>query len=568
MPDMPRLKSYLLAVIIVFFAVCSGADSKYTSLALYAGNGLKRLVMRAVPIGGRLCAPPNSNIAKAGSIKLLDVASDKGASGDCPIYLPKEFVGVSLSERYLSPMHASHVVPLLISKGELGLAKDILDDLFFEMDGFGYLIRRNAASYIGSSEVSFLPTLVRMYFEATKDVRWLGEKGIPYAERFMDYMNSEGGIISINVGTKDTGEDKEEVEVNRWAAPNGGNESALDKRASLEEDGYTLSSLIKISLTPDPTRPAWARNFDYNRVLHILDAESCKRLKEDKGAALNIKDIDVLGLPFRIYAPSDPSLAAGGVVAELRGVCYTFSREYLKNRDTAAASGYIGRHVFGPYNGFTNQFGDVGLNAIVWRGARDLAWLLDTLANRYPVDSSKQKKDAIKKRDYYNELADERKKAVLRYMFRDGIPVSYDSYLGRARDGYISPEVFAYVLWSGILDVKNEDERAAIMKMADRIAKDFECESGVCFEDWDKGGEKVYLGGAAQAMIVEGLFRYSSELKELGAHEQSDLLSRLASDIRTRCLTYFEGVVDGRLAKRKDFDTASTYTSIIRLLGM
>lgn len=98
------------------------------------------------------------------------------------LYLPKPYVvpGGMFNEMY--GWDSYFIMLGLIENRKIELAKNMVENFFFEIDYYGGILNANRSYYLSRSQPPFLTSMIRLVYQETKDLPWL-KKAYDYAVR-------------------------------------------------------------------------------------------------------------------------------------------------------------------------------------------------------------------------------------------------------------------------------------------------------------------------------------------------------------------------------------------------
>lgn len=310
------------------------------------------------------------------------------------LYLPHPYVvpGGRFNEMY--GWDSYFILLGLLDSGHLELARGMVENFFFEIEHYGGLLNANRTYYLTRSQPPFLSSEIRDIWAADKAAgneqkarAWL-ERGYGFAARDHALWTSEAHRAG------DTG-------LARY---------------------YDYGDGPVAEMADDDTY--------YQNVIQWLLAHP--RIHTD----------------YLVNAPANPgpgnrdAIAAVSCDPELSAVCarahsgtHWLTRDFYKGDRAMRESGFDPSFRFGPFDGSTHHDAPVGLNALLYKYERDLAWMAAQLG-----------KTAEAQR--WNEEAQARRAAMDRYLWNPakGMYFDYDFIAGRQSDyNYLTT---FYPLWA------------------------------------------------------------------------------------------------------------------------
>jgi len=472
------------------------------------------------------------------------VDTGKMKSTRCLIYLPKPYVSAAAgnSHRELYPHDSSYVISTLIDRnadGDLTLAKGMIDDMIFEAKHFGYPLNGNRGYFLTRSQNNTLMTNIWEYARISDDVTWLENEALPVALRVIDYWNTRIGVINLS-GEKEI-ETAGDVEGNRWMAHGIG--PCQEIWESHEARGYyyyrILENLIELALTPNPKRPDYAKNFDYNRVVFVASNNHLEIWKKKNALVEFPGTIEGLkGKPYILKGSVSLSERDEPAI-EINGTFYTLMPKYYSNDRAQRTSGYNTNHLYGPFNSFTDEFVDATLNIQLYRAYVDVAKMYGRLAKQYDGRDKKKSKTYLEKVELYESEAKQKKDMILKFLWDDklGMIFNYSNYIHKRRVNY----PFAsggYVIWAELFDITIPEERTKLFRLVDYMSKHLEGPDGYFASAIETGlpWDKPHVWPTHQGMIVAGMRHYIDQLRGLKMKNEAAKLERVADRIALKYL--------------------------------
>ncbi len=407
------------------------------------------------------------------------VFDPKTASAETLIKLPEPYLRAGSFHPELYPHDASYSISAILrlvsagilDKKYLSLVKSMLDDFYFMVQRYGYVLNGNRSYYTSRSQANVLASNVLEYYQVTQDRIWLDKVGVKLAEASLNYWIQESAKVKIP-----------SIRLYKWIA--GGDGPCVEVLASNKEHNYyydkVLEKLKDYAYQKDNDRPSYAKGFDYSKVLtqcsldDIATQESC-----------------------------------------------VLSANYYINDRASRVSGYDTNHLYGPFNAFTNEFIPVDHNAKLYRGANDLANIFEIIGNHEQAES------------YWN-LAKEIKSSMFKLLWDDDIGMFFEYHITRRqlRTNYVFASA-GYTIWAQVFDIQQEQELKMLMRLVEFLQSKLEGPSGLYASNIETGmhWDKPYTWPIQQAMIVEGLTYYAKELNNEGKVKESERLKKFADRI-------------------------------------
>jgi alpha,alpha-trehalase len=383
-------------------------------------------------------------IQKMGDVKVSEV-QPPGL-----LYLPNPYVvpGGRFNEMY--GWDSYFIIRGLVRDGELDLARDMIENFFFEIEHYGSILNANRTYYFTRSQPPFLTSMIDAYYEAEKglgheDREWLA-RAYQYAVRDYQLWTREPKLAG-NTGLAryfDLGEGPVPEmgdDPSYYSDVTGGllamhTEAAQNYIGSVESgDKAQIGPLFQIEVCP------------------VQDASGARHCSEPKHVSL--------------------------------------SEDYYKGDRAMRESGFDISFRFGPYSGSTHHYAPVCLNSLLYKAEQDLAQMAQALGRS--EESAKWK-----------QLAEKRKAAMNKYLWnaQAGMFFDYDFLNGR-QSAYNYATTF-YPLWAGLA---TPDQARAVARNLNL----FERPGGIAMSDKVSGmqWDLPYGWAPLQLIPVEGLRRYS-----------------------------------------------------------
>jgi len=311
------------------------------------------------------------------------------------LYLPNRYVvpGGRFNEMY--GWDSYFIILGLMESGHEDLARDMVENFFFEIEHYGGILNANRTYYLTRSQPPFLSSEIRDVWAAEQaagrrdDARaWL-ERGYRYAVRDHALWTREAHRAG-NTGLAryyDYGE---------------------GPVAEMADDDAYYQNVIQ-----------WLLDHPEVKTGYLVDGpESVTPASRAKITALSC----------------DPSLSA--VCARAHVGRHWLTRDFYKGDRAMRESGFDPSFRFGVFDGSTHHYAAVGLNALLYKYERDLAWMAEQLG----------KPGAAKQ---WDEEAAARRAAMNRYFWNaeKGQYFDYDFVAGK-------PSTYEYLttfypLWAG-----------------------------------------------------------------------------------------------------------------------
>jgi alpha,alpha-trehalase len=339
----------------------------------------------------------------------------------------------------------------LVLDGRIALAKDMLENFFFEIEHYGGVLNANRTYYLTRSQPPFLTSMILSVYDAQKangqqDTKWL-EKAYTYAVKDHELWTSE----PHRAGS--TGLSRYFDFGNGPAA-----ESVKDETGHYRQvAAYFLG------------QEGLGRNY-------LVESRVAKPSPLAAGPLFALQICDVA----KTMAP--PGCDPAGTVA--------LSADYYKGDRSMRESGFDISFRFGPYGASTHHFAPVCLNSLLYKSEKDLEQMSATLGRN---DESEK----------WRERAEQRKSDIQKYLWDEerGLFFDYD-FEKQIRSTYDYVTTF-YPLWAGI--ATPEQARKVVQNIGI-----FERPGGLVMSPYETGGQwdYPYAWAPNQLMADEGMRRY------------------------------------------------------------
>lgn len=371
------------------------------------------------------------------------------------LYLENPYVvpGGQFNEMY--GWDSYFIIRGLLRDNRRELAKDMVENFFFEIEHYGDVLNANRTYYLTRSQPPFLSSMILAVYEAdqasgVQDREWL-EKAYGYAVR--DYE--------------------------QWTqTPHLAGDTGLSRYFDHGE-----GPVPEIVGDPDQYYRGVAQFFflhggSYEHYLVPLDAAP--------------PSTKVLGSVFSLPSCETPSHRASHANCD-KVSRVALTSEYYKGDRSMRESGFDVSFRFGPFSADTHHYAPVCLNSLLYKTEMDLASMSETLGR--PAEASKWKEKAAKR----HALID-------KYLWNKeaGLYFDYD-FTTQTRSTYKYATTF-YPLWAAL--ASNEQAQAVMRNLAF-----FEQPGGIVMSGRESQAQWDYPYGWApiQLLAIEGMRRYSYE---------------------------------------------------------
>ncbi|HUX09683.1 MAG TPA: trehalase family glycosidase [Terriglobia bacterium] len=376
------------------------------------------------------------------------------------LYLPKPYVvpGGMFNEMY--GWDSYFIIRGLIEDGRLDLARDIVDNFFFEIDHYGGVLNANRTYYLTRSQPPFLTSMIRAVYEAEKargqaDHAWLQTA---YDHAVKNYQF--------------------------WTAPP-------------HLAGSTgLSRFYDLGNGPVPELGAAATEYYQNVARYfLLHPEGSQPYlaqvpENDDGSK-------VMGPEFSLSM----NFAGKGALSGNKGqtiVKFALTPGFYKGDRSMRESGFDVSFRFGPFGASTQDFAAVGLNSLLYKSEKDLEWMSDELG---------LKQDSVK----WSQKAVTRRQEINQYLWSPSLGLYYDYDFENGTQSRYSYATTFYPLWAGL--ASPEQAKAVVQNL-----EAFDRPGGILMSMANTGAQwdAPYGWAPIQLIAIEGLRRYGYEAEANG----------------------------------------------------
>jgi alpha,alpha-trehalase len=378
------------------------------------------------------------------------------------LYLPRPYVvpGGMFNEMY--GWDSYFIIRGLIEDGRLNLARDIIDNFFFEIDHYGGVLNANRTYYLSRSQPPFLTSMIRVVYEAEKakgqpDPAWLRTA---YDHAVKDYRF--------------------------WTAPP-------------HLAGSTgLSRFYALGDGPVPELGAAATTY-YQAVARyfLLHPQGSRRYLQLIPKGKNARDEKVMGPEFSLnldYRPKRKRSKLNDAVLDK----FALTPRFYKGDRSMRESGYDVSFRFGPFGAGTPEFAAVGLNCLLYKTEQDLAWMSNELGMKE------------ESRDWIDRAAT-RRHEINQYLWSSTYGLYYDYNFETGSRSKYSYATSFFPLWTGLATPEQAKEIVKNLSAFDRPG-------GIVMSMNNTGAQwdAPYGWAPIQLVAIEGLRRYGYESRANG----------------------------------------------------
>jgi alpha,alpha-trehalase len=367
------------------------------------------------------------------------------------LYLPEKYVvpGGRFNEMY--GWDSYFIIRGLLESGRIDLARDIVENFFFEVEHYGAMLNANRTYYLTRSQPPFMSSMVVDVYTAMQkqgkapDRAWLERA---YADLDKDY--------------------------GMWTrAPHLAGETGLSRYYDFG-DGPPAEAVQDES--------GFYRKVAGYFFFHPADADNYLVTTDSK--------------PERAVAGSSYSLQVCDAQQTMaRADCdkpiqFKLSADYYKGDRSMRESGFDVSSRFGPFGSATHHYAPVCLNSLLYKTEKDLEQISLWLGHS----------DEAKK---WSKRAEDRKKLVTQYLWSAGQGTFFDfNFVTNQISNYKYASMF-YPLWAGL--ATPEQARGVVGNL-----KGFEQPGGLPMSTIDTGAQwdLPYGWGNIEMVAIAGLRRY------------------------------------------------------------
>ena len=378
------------------------------------------------------------------------------------LYLPKAYIvpGGMFNEMY--GWDSYFIIRGLIEDGRLDLARNIVDNFFFEIDHYGGVLNANRTYYLTRSQPPFLTSMIRAVYEVEKargqsDPTWLRNA---YDHAVKDY--------------------------HFWTeSPHLAGDTGLSRFYGLGE-----GPVPELGPATNAYYETVARYF----LLHPQGSQPYLQLvpKNANGPQANVIGPEfTLNLDFR--RNQEGSKEQDETLDKL-----ALTPRFYKGDRSMRESGFDVSFRFGPFGASTQDFAAVGLNCLLYKSEQDLEWMSSELGLK---EASLE----------WHHQAATRRREIDQYLWAPSYGLYYDyDFVNKAQSRYSYATTF-YPLWTGL--ATPEQAKAVVRNLTA-----FDRPGGIVMSMAQTGAQwdAPYGWAPIQLIAIEGLRRYGYEAEANG----------------------------------------------------
>jgi alpha,alpha-trehalase len=367
------------------------------------------------------------------------------------LYLPEKYVvpGGRFNEMY--GWDSYFIIRGLLESGRVDLARDMVENFFFEVERYGAMLNANRTYYLTRSQPPFMSSMVVDVYEA---MRKRGKPpGREWLERAYTDLDKDYGM---------------------WTrAPHLAGDTGLSRYYDFG-DGPPAEAVQDES--------GFYRKVAGYFFFHPADADAYLITTEPE------PEQPVAGSPYSLQVCDvQQTMPRAGCDKPIQ---FKLSADYYKGDRSMRESGFDVSSRFGPFGSATHHYAPVCLNSLLYKMEKDLEqiglWLGRSDTNKW------------------NKRAEDRKKLITRYLWNAEKGTFFDfNFVTKQISSYKYASMF-YPLWAGL----------ATPEQATKVVgnlKGFEQPGGLPMSTTDTGAQwdLPYGWGNIEMIAIAGLRRYS-----------------------------------------------------------
>ena len=379
-------------------------------------------------------------ITHMGDVRVAEIP-DEGL-----LYLPNPYVvpGGRFNEMY--GWDSYFIILGLVEDKRMDLARDMVENFFFEIENYGAILNANRTYYFTRSQPPFLTSMIREVYEHPTgkglSKAWLA-KAYDYAQR--DYA--------------------------LWSAPpHLAGDTGLARYYDIGE-GPVPEMADDSNYYPDVIR--WLLAHPEIHTDYLIDAP------EDPTPAQAAE-----------LAKTSCDMTASKVCAHAHANGHRLSSDFYRGDRAMRESGFDPSFRFGPFSGSTNHYAPVCLNSLLYKYERDMARFA-TLLGR-PAEVAQ-----------WNRRAAARRAAINKYLWNPTARMFYDYNFTTGQPSTYNYITVFYPLWASLASPQQASELKRHLSV-------FEHDGGLAMSDYDSGTQwDLPFGWAPTSWLaIKGLDQY------------------------------------------------------------
>ncbi len=369
------------------------------------------------------------------------------------LYLPDKYVvpGGRFNEMY--GWDSYFIIRGLLRAGRVELAREMVDNFFFEIEHYGAMLNANRTYYLTRSQPPFLSSMfVDVYKASQKDGQskaWL--------ERAYTDLNKD-----YEMWTRD---------------PHLAGQTGLSRYYDFGEG--------------PPAEAVQDESGFYRKVAQYFflhPAEADGYVVETKSASDQSASQPVAGAAYSLQVCDVPLTMAAAQCEKAKQ--FKLSADYYKGDRSMRESGFDVSFRFGPFGAATHHYAPVCLNSLLYKTEKDLEQISLWLGH---ADDAKR----------WNQRAETRKKLITQYLWNSEQGLFFDfNFQTQRMSNYRYASTF-YPLWAGL--ATPEQAKAVVGNL-----KAFERPGGLPMSTEESGAQwdLPYGWGNIEMVAIDGLRRY------------------------------------------------------------
>jgi alpha,alpha-trehalase len=365
----------------------------------------------------------------------------------------------------------------LVRDGRMELARDMVENFFFEIEQYGEVLNANRSYYLSRSQPPFLTSMILSVYDAQKaagheDRAWL-EKAYGYAVRDHDMWTREPLLAG------DTGLSRY-FDLGEGPSPE-----------SIKDETGHYRDVAQYFLLHPAANEAYGQSY-----VAVKEEGPADRIVYGAQYQADVCDLaKTMGRPD-CTAPSTVSL----------------SGDFYKGDRSMRESGFDITFRFGAYGAGTHHYAPVCLNSLLYKTERDLEQMSETLGKKSEAE-------------HWKKLAAERQANIQKYLWDAERGRFFDYDFDKKRRSTYDYITTFYPLWAGL--ATPEQARAVTSHIAI-----FERPGGLMMSPYETGGQwdAPYAWAPTQLVALVGMRRYGFD--EDANRASYEFLSAVAENFR------------------------------------
>ncbi len=371
------------------------------------------------------------------------------------LYLPEKYVvpGGRFNEMY--GWDSYFIIRGLLRAGRVDLARDMVDNFFFEIENYGAMLNANRTYYLTRSQPPFVSSMFMDVYEA------LQKKGTPQDKRAQRAW--------LERAYRDLDHDYQ-----IWThEPHVAGQTGLSRY-------YDFGDGPPQEAVQDET--GFYRKVSQYFFFHPGQADSY--VYENRPEARD----SVAGAAYSLEVCDAPSTMERPTCEAARQ--FKLSKDYYKGDRSMRESGFDVSFRFGAFGSATHHYAPVCLNSLLYKNEKDMEQISLWLG---------RKNDA----EQWNKRAEDRKKLITQYLWNDQRKTFFDFNFDTAKGStYLYASMF-YPMWAGL--ATPEQARGVVANL-----KGFEQPGGLPMSTFDSGAQwdLPYGWGNIEMIAIDALRKY------------------------------------------------------------